>query len=359
MSMGGFIKRTIYWTRDFFHGRAVRKHFVEIKHILRNFDKGQILQQKKLNSLLNHATTHSAFYKEYQGKTLKEFPVVNKLVLNENHASVAVSWENIPGQKTKNIHVQKTSGSTGTPFAVFQDTEKRNRRVAELKYFGEDVGFKSHEKLGQCRIWTKWQSKSKSQAFWENIIPINISKVNDESLKELCATVKKHKIVSLRAYASWYDEMLKWFESGKGDPSDFKTVKVAISSSEALNEQTRIGMKKITGVPIVECYADEEAGILAQQKLNDNNYYLNHAGYIFEFLKLECDEPAEYGELARIVITDLHNYAFPLIRYDTGDTGILCCGKNNSMSHGWDYMSKLYGRRLDLVYDIGGGLSIP
>ena len=81
-------------------------------------------------------------------------------------------------------------------------------------------------------------------------------------------------------------------------------------------------------------------------------YYLNHASYYFEVLKLDEDVPAENGELGRIVITDLYNYAFPLIRYDTGDTGILSAG--NRISKGWPYISKLYGRRLDLIFDTLG-----
>lgn len=39
-------------------------------------------------------------------------------------------------------------------------------------------------------------------------------------------------------------------------------------------------------------------------------------------LKMDSDEPAEDGELGRIVITDLYNYAFPILRYDNGDTAI-------------------------------------
>ncbi len=41
-----------------------------------------------------------------------------------------------------------------------------------------------------------------------------------------------------------------------------------------------------------------------------------------------------------------------MIRYDTGDTGIMV--KGNEKSHGWPYISKLYGRRLDLIFDTKG-----
>ena len=92
--------------------------------------------------------------------------------------------------------------------------------------------------------------------------------------------------------------------------------------------------------------------ILAQERIptkeKDNVMYLNHASYIFEFLKLDNDAMADYGELARIVITDLHNYAFPIIRYDTGDVGILL--PPNEYSNGYPILGKLYGRRFDVCY---------
>lgn len=320
-------------------------------------EKGKEIQLSNLSKLLDHATQYSEFYKKYRGKSLYEFPIVNKTKLIKNYDNISVPIKNIPEQETENIHLQKTSGSTGTPFAIFQDSRKRHRRVAELKYFGESVGFKSHEKLAQCRIWTNWQSKTKSQSFKENIFPINVSKMDDETLNELCLTVKKNKIIAIRAYASWYDNLLDYFLSGKGDITLLKTIKVMFSTSEALNVVTKEQFMNKYNIPIVECYANEEAGIMAHQHIDDSIYYLNHASYIFEILKLDEDVPAEYGELGRIVITDLYNYAFPLIRYDTGDTAIL--QKGNKNTNGWDYLEKLYGRRLDLIYDTKGNPTHP
>ena len=109
--------------------------------------------------------------------------MVNKAILNENRDKITIPIDKIPEQEGDKVHIQKTSGSTGTPFAIPQDTRKRNRRIAELKYFNEQVGFKSHEMLGQCRIWTKWQSKSKWQSFKENIIPIISAKWTMKLLK--------------------------------------------------------------------------------------------------------------------------------------------------------------------------------
>lgn len=357
MSFDGFCKRTLYWTNDFLHGKKVRKHYDQIKKAMSDCSIGKAIQQENLKNLLSHAVSCSEFYKSYKGRTLNEFPIVNKSILIENYDAITVPVEKIPEQETEKVHIQKTSGSTGTPFAVYQDSRKRHRRVAELKYFGECVGFKSHERLAQCRIWTNWQSKTKSQSFKENIFPINVSKMDDNTLTELCRTVSENKIVAVRAYASWYDNLLEYFESGKGDIKAFSSVNVMFSTSETINSETKRIFKEKYRIPIVECYADEEAGIMAHQMRDSDIFLLNHASYIFEILRLDSDEPAEYGELGRIVITDLFNYAFPLIRYDTGDTAIL--QKGSKKTNGWDYFEKLYGRRLDLVYDVNGNPTHP
>ena len=74
-------------------------------------------------------------------------------------------------------------------------------------------------------------------------------------------------------------------------------------------------------------------------------------------LKLDSDEPAEPGELGRIVITDLFNYAFPILRYDNGDTAVATRKEKNGRYR--LYLDELYGRRSDLIYDCEGKAVTP
>lgn len=351
MSFDSFFKRSVYWTKDFFNGSVIRKMYFDSKKVSNNYEYGTQWQKRRIDELLNWAVENTQLYKDYKGKELKDFPVVNKLVLTENHEANTVDPKKITWQNG-DVFIQRTSGSTGVPFEVPMDTRKRQRRIADLKYYNHTVGFKSHEKLGQCRIWTRWHSKNKNQSFWENIIPINIAKLDAQGMEDFIKTIKKEKIFALRAYASTYDFLVDYLQHSDADINDLKSLKICISSAEALNPVTREKMKKITGIPIVEAYADEEAGTLAHQRVDDVNYYLNNTCYYFEWLKLDKDEPAEFGELARIVITDFYNYAFPMIRYDTGDTAVFAPGCEKSCN--WPYISKLYGRRMDTVYNTKG-----
>jgi phenylacetate-CoA ligase len=214
------------------------------------------------------------------------------------------------------------------------------------------VGFKSHEKLGQCRVWTKWQNKGIWQSFRENIIPINVEYVDDATLRLLIDTVRNKHVLSLRGYASWYKALCEYLIDGKGDPRDLSSLRICISHSEALDERARILFEEMVGCKIVECYATEETGVLGQQRIDTLNYTLNHAGYIFEVLEFDSDTPVAYGQMGRLVVTDLFNYAFPLIRYEVSDAVILQGGDLDS--GGWPLISKIYGRLLDMVYDTKG-----
>ena len=124
--------------------------------------------------------------------------------------------------------------------------------------------------------------------------------------------------------------------------------------SETLNDYTKQTIEKYFGVPVYSRYSNLENGILAQQVPGSGHRYLiNTASYLVEIFKMNEDRPAAAGELGRIIVTDLYNYAMPMIRYDTGDTGALSNyddGKSNQ------YLETVEGRRLDLLYATDGSL---
>ena len=306
---------------------------------------------------MDFAREHSAYYKNIKGYDLKSYPIMNKATLLEHYDEIKVAPAEIPGQQGE-VHIQTTSGSTGTPFKIPQDTQKRQRRIAELKYFGKIVGFRTHDKLIHLRTWNRWQQKTAKQIKSENIIPFDIAIMDDASLKRLCELAVSEKAVCLRGYASSLGKVAEYAD-GKG--YQFPHLKIAIAGAEALQDDTRALYKRVMKSEIISQYANEECGIMAQERTptkdSDNCMYWNYSGYYFEVLKFDSDEPAEYGELGRIVITDLHNYAFPLIRYDNGDTAVLL--PPDEYSNGYPVLGKLYGRRFDITYSTTGAAISP
>mgnify|MGYP007047224187 CR=1 FL=1 len=58
------------------------------------------------------------------------------------------------------------------------------------------------------------------------------------------------------------------------------------------------------------------------------------------------------GELGRVVITDLFNYAMPMIRYDTGDLAV----RKQTSDCGWNTicLERIEGRKADITYTAEG-----
>lgn len=343
--------RNKFWIKDYLKGSPIGKPYKEVKYIQEHsVEEGKEIRESALHSLMDYARAHSAFYKNVKGYNLKDFPIMNKASLIEHYDEIRVKEDEIPGQVGP-VHIQTTSGSTGTPFKIPQDTRKRMRRIAELKYFGAIAGFKTHDKLIHLRTWNKWQQKTSKQIKSENIIPFDIASMGDDDLKRLCELTISSKAVCLRGYASSLGKLAQYAD-GKG--YKFPHLKLAIAGAESLQDDVRQLFKRVMKADIQSQYANEECGILAQERVptndTDNPMYWNYASYFFEVLKFDSDEPVEYGELGRIVITDLYNYAFPLIRYDNGDTAVLL--PPDEFSNGYPVLGKLFGRRFDLTYSV-------
>lgn len=109
------------------------------------------------------------------------------------------------------------------------------------------------------------------------------------------------------------------------------------------------------GCNIVSQYANEENGIFGTSTMNGvgTAINLNRANCIIEILKLDNDEPANVGEIGRIVVTDLINHAMPMIRYDIGDLAAISeLGKDGFAKK----LVNLSGRVADLIRRTDGSV---
>lgn len=356
MNLRAFYLRRKFWFKDWLNGSPVGRPYREIKYIQEHSrEEGEPLRKAALERLLKHVQTRTKFYSGYTSLRLEDYPVMNKMKLIENYEQLCVAYQDIPGQ-VGDVYVQKTSGSTGTPLTIYQDTRKRQRRIAELKYFGEVVGFKSHDKLIQLRAWNRYQNKSSNQGKKENIVPFDISRMSDADMKELFELIRKERPICLRSYAGAFRHIADYAMRHQDECRPSKTLRISIAGGEMLPDDVRPLVKKYVGGDIISQYANEECGILGQERIPTDDVAgvmdLNFASYFIEVLKMDSDEPAAYGELGRIVLTDLYNYAFPVIRYDNGDAGMLLAP--DEQSHGYPILGKLFGRRLDVVYSTMG-----
>lgn len=338
------IRYYVFWVLDALKGGKIKSHYEEIKALMQSDDISE-WQKEKINILLKTASQNSKFYSEYESyKSIEECPIINKSIIKDNYDDI-VSKKYERAQ----LHKMSTSGSTGTPFETLQNPEKRRRVLAELIYFNEIVGQNVGDKFIFYRIWTDKNKKSTLDRIKQNLLPIDILYQDDENLKHIIdILLRDKKIKSTLAYASTYDRMLKYLRENK--VSGKFNVKAMVSSSEILSDNTRDGLEEIIGCRVVNRYSNQENGVLAQSDLLRREMIVNKASYYVEILKLDSDEPADVGEVGRIVVTDLFNFAMPIIRYDTGDLGVVA--KRNK--DGIHSIESVQGRRDDVIYDTKG-----
>ncbi len=344
-------RKKIFWINDAIKGGKVRKALNEITDA---FNDGVSCEEidEKINTLCKHAIDTTEYYKDYKDKDFSEFPIVNKKTFLSNYEEfISTKYKDL-----KDNRKMSTSGSTGTPFTMIQNKEKIIRCNAAVLFFAEMAGNGFGERCAGLRVWSA-NTKHYLKAFLMNHYMYDISYSDDTAMGKLFDYIKKKRIAHLIGYSSTYTAFVEYLTRNNISAQN-SCLKSIIAASESLPEDTEIKLKNIFGITVAMRYSNMENGIIAERVGRENNYYIDGSSYYIEILDLEKDIPAKEGEVGRIVVTDLYNYAFPVIRYDTGDTGVIMSEtlENGSKKY---YLTEVYGRRSDMIYDANNQLLSP
>lgn len=120
----------------------------------------------------------------------------------------------------------------------------------------------------------------------------------------------------------------------------------ARSFSEALRPDLRDTVRKAWGVEVADMYSCEEAGHIALQCPMNEHYHVQSENLLVEILD-EAGRPCGPGETGRVVITPLHNFAMPLIRYDIEDYAVV--GDACACGRGLPVLTRIHGRLRNMV----------
>ncbi len=342
MTFGGDVRRLSFKIKDYvkYRNKGVIAHWKDIDSILAHYNTGRDRVAETLENFLNAVTSECPHYFQFSGKKLSEFPVMTKVDLIANRPSILN-----PIFAGKKLHSMSTSGSTGMPFTVVQNLNKRNRVIAELKYFGEKAGYRSHEKMIFFRVLPK---TSAWKMLCENVWVEDIAYLNDENAKILYQKQNSRALIAVKGYASTFDILTrKWLkQEWAGNPLVRTVLCGAEIFSDDVRERCRLFWPNAT---VYSRYSNQENGVIAQEAGQANEYEINWASYFVEILQLNSNQPAVDGEVGQIVLTDMFNRAFPMIRYDTGDLGVMRRREGN-----WPVLSSVEGRRVDLIFNTAG-----
>jgi phenylacetate-CoA ligase len=95
------------------------------------------------------------------------------------------------------------------------------------------------------------------------------------------------------------------------------SLKATTAISEAITPATRRHLESVFGAPVQQGYGLNEIGLVAA-RCEADRYHVHREHCIVEVID-ETGAPCADGRAGRLVVTGLHNFAMPLLRYDSDD----------------------------------------
>lgn len=122
----------------------------------------------------------------------------------------------------------------------------------------------------------------------------------------------------------------------------FANLKQVMTVGETVSDQARNLVRQAWDVSLKDSYSCEEAGYLTIQCPDHDVYHIQSENVLVEVVDDE-GKACEAGEVGRVLITSLHNFATPLIRYELGDYAEV--GGQCSCGRGLPVIRRIVGRQ--------------
>jgi phenylacetate-coenzyme A ligase PaaK-like adenylate-forming protein len=236
----------------------------------------------------------------------------------------------------------KTSGSTGTPLAVYRSARERDIQIAKwLRVLIQNgyrptdkvLSFTSPERLGEGRSVLQRLGLPRRKAV-DSTLPVGV--LADELLR-----YRPDVVYAVRTSLLLVAENLE--NRGLPPPG----IKLLVATGEVICNHARRQCRETLGVDVTETYGTVEMGVMAYQCPERIGLNLIEDCTWFEFLD-EAGKPAKPGELARVVVTDLHGRLMPFIRYEQGDLATYRLAQNER-GETVRVIDRIVGRQDDIV----------
>lgn len=290
--------------------------------------------------IIEFATTHVPFYQQFKpGTPLCELPVVDKLQIREHLDQFLAE-----GADPQKLAFAQTSGSTGIPFKAYFDAGKVLRHRAGLVGSYAFLGADPFGSYVHCRAQWSNDRKTRLVSLAKGQLPYSGSTETTLAPEAIAAWIRRHKPVTIMGYASYIEQLLYDFEERGVDTRG--AVAAVIGGSEPASGYLEEASQRLFGLTPHMRYSSQELGIVGVTADDPSVYHLDTSSFFIELLREDSDEPVSPGELGRIVVTDLHNRAMPLIRYDIGD---LARHPMRAEEPIVSQLTGLAGRRLDVI----------
>jgi len=243
-----------------------------------------------------------------------------------------------------------TGGSSGTPTRFFRTYESYDWRTAakdrvyswsgwqvgerSVYLWGAPVGAVSRKQLWKTRLYEGIQRQL--------IIPT--FRQSDDAWARIHAAILKFKPVLAVGYVSSLEQFASYLLRTNQRVDGIRCV---IGAAEPVFDSTRATIESAFRAPMFNTYGSREFMSIAGECERRSGLHVNAENLVVETREADMETPSE------ILVTDLHNYGMPFVRYATGDLGAImpepcACGR------GLPRLRSVEGRLLDALRTADG-----
>lgn len=325
----------------------------------RSADELQALQWRKLQALVAHCWAHVPFYRRLWGEAgvaaaadirdrddYARLPVLTKALIRE-HFDAMIAPTHRDG-----LYFKATGGSTGEPMRFGYTRESYERRVAVM-YRGYAW---SGARLGQRTVYlwgapvaapagfALFKDRLYHAAFHRRML--NAFDMDERRMAEYADVIDGFRPETVIGYVGPLYELARWIERNGRTPHRPQRV---LGAAEALLPHQRETIERVFGAPAYDTYGCREFMLIAAECEARDGLHVNIDHLHLEYGGDAADGPRE------LIVTDLHNFGMPLMRYLNGDLGTpgathCACGR------GLPKLAKVDGRKLDALRTADGRL---
>lgn len=311
-----------------------------------------LLQAERAAAIARFAASHTAFYArtyEEHGIDLarledpeqwQRIPIIDRAVVKE-HASQLRSSE----ANDKTARSAKTGGSTGEPLRTLHDNRTPNLALAWRMY--RWWGVQPWDNLARVGRWGfGFADTVKNTISWwpSTQFYLDATLFSPDTMREFQQRIVRHRPALIEGYVGAMVELANFLDAeGLRIPAP----RAIATTAAPLTDNVRHRLESVFGAPVYDEYRGSEVNWLAGECGERNGLHMFADARRIEIIG-DDGRPAPAGTVGDVVITDLTNRVFPLIRYRPGDRAALtdaqcACGR------GLPLMKQPEGRTTDVI----------
>jgi len=326
------------------------------------FERIQQLQSERLQRLIHHAYERVRYYRALMdacgvcpsdirtAADLSLLPVLTKTDVRQ-HAGELLA-EGFPRHE---LLVGRTGGSTGEPLSFYASRESRwSRGLARALRAYEWAGIYPGDTM--VSVSRRRPSASAEETQFQRVVRFisrkaveDSASLSDSSLPSVVQRIASRRPRALTGFPSTVCIIAEFIrDSGIPAPE----VGAIVVGGEQLFDEQRSLLRDVFGTEPFSKYSSYESFEIAMECNAHEGFHIAAEDIVVEIVD-DANQPVEPGRQGRIVVTNLHEYGMPLIRYDIEDESSLlegACACGRSLPR----LSTIIGKTGDTFYTPSG-----